>query len=45
MYTAEIDPSDDKGEMHMILDPQGDWMATVLNKYQADALLSHLNRG
>jgi hypothetical protein len=45
MYTKKLDPSDDKGEMFMILDPDGDWIATTLNDYQADALLSHLNRG
>ncbi len=45
MYTAEQDPSDPAGEMWMILDSDGDWLCTVLNKYQAGALLSHLNRG
>lgn len=45
MYTKELDPSDDKNEMFMIMDPDGDWIATTLNEYQADALLSHLNRG
>jgi len=44
-YSKELDTSDDKNEMFMILDPDGDWIATTLNEYQADALLSHLNRG
>jgi hypothetical protein len=45
MYTAEPDPSDDNKEMWMILDSDGDWVFTVLNEFQAQAAISHLNRG
>lgn len=44
MYTAEKDPSDTEGEMWMILDAKGNWLFTVLNKFQADVALEHLNK-
>ena len=43
MYTKE---RDDCYEDHwVILDPQGDSICAVVGELQADALLSHLNRG
>ena len=44
MYTKEYhDPLG--SSKYDILDPQGDVICVVENEWQADALLSHLNRG
>lgn len=43
-YSKAPDPSDSNGEMFMILSPTGGWVATTLNEFQADSLLTHLNR-
>jgi len=47
MYTAEPCENDDLGEPGdwVILDSDGDWICTVGSEDQAEALMSHLNRG
>lgn len=45
MYTKEYDKYEDYGRLGwVIFDPDGDFVCTVPNEHQADALLSHLNR-
>lgn len=44
MYTKEHDADHTYGGGWMILDPDGDWIASTPTQGQADALLSHLNR-
>lgn len=48
MYTAEPCEDSSMGEVGqdwVILDPDGDWIFTVGSRNQAEAALSHLNRG
>jgi hypothetical protein len=45
MYTKEFFYTNDaNNEIWAILDPDGDYICTVIGELAADALLSHLNR-